>query len=192
MILWTLSLERSPITLPASGLPIFITQARKSCEPEKWDPRTRETADHSLPYIFARALVDGPIRVSSFEDEAVRDPALRPIMAKIKVIPDDAIEAMLPEKTLLRAVATTHDGTRHTCEIVNPLGHPDNPMQDRDIEEKFTALAEPVLGAERSRAAWERWRDVTRSADLARLLELLDLPDLSRFSGTGTPSKEVS
>jgi 2-methylcitrate dehydratase PrpD len=65
-------------------LPIFITQARKSCEPEKWDPRTRETADHSLPYIFARALVDGPIRMSSFEDEAVRDPALRPIMAKIK------------------------------------------------------------------------------------------------------------
>src|SRR4029078_2932419 len=136
-------------------------------EPEKWDPQTRETADHSLPYIFARALVDGPIRVSSFEDEAVRDPALRQIMAKIKVIPDDAIEAMLPEKTFLRAVATTNDGVRHTCEIVNPLGHPDNPMQDRDIEEKFRALGEPVLGAERSRAAWEGWRDVTPSADVA-------------------------
>ena len=147
-------------------------------EPEKWDPQTRETADHSLPYIFARALVDGPIRVSSFEDEAVRDPALRQIMAKIKVIPDDAIEAMLPEKTFLRAVATTNDGVRHTCEVVNPLGHPDNPMQDRDIEEKFRALGEPVLGAERSRAAWEGWRDVTASADVAGLLELLDLPDL--------------
>jgi len=131
-----------------------------------------------LPYIFARALVDGPIRVSSFEDEAVRDPALRQIMAKIKVIPDDAIEAMLPEKTFLRAVATTNDGVRHTCEVVNPLGHPDNPMQDRDIEEKFRALGEPVLGAERSRAAWEGWRDVTASADVAGLLELLDLPDL--------------
>jgi 2-methylcitrate dehydratase len=147
-------------------------------EPEKWDPQTRETADHSLPYIFARALVDGPIRVSSFEDEAVRDPALRQIMAKIKVIPDDAIEAMLPEKTFLRAVATTNDGVRHTCEVVNPLGHPDNPMQDRDIEEKFRALGEPVLGAERSRAAWEGWRDVTPSADVAGLLELLDLTDL--------------
>src|SRR5262249_9482741 len=30
-------------------------------EPEKWDPQTRETADHSLPYIFARTLVDGTI-----------------------------------------------------------------------------------------------------------------------------------
>ena len=36
-------------------------------------------------------------------------------------------------------------------EIVDPLGHPDNPMQDNDIEEKFNAMAEPVLG--RSAAA---------------------------------------
>ena len=115
-------------------------------EPEKWDPKTRETADHSLPYIFARALVDGPIRVASFSDEAVRDASLRPLMAKIKVIPDEAIEALLPEKTVIRVIATTLDGTRHAVEVVNPLGHPDNPMQDQHIEEKFMALVEPVLG----------------------------------------------
>ena len=124
-------------------------------EPEKWDPQTRETADHSLPYIFARALVDGPIRVSSFNDEAVRDPALRPLMQKIKVIPDDAIEALLPAKTLIRVVATTADGARHSVEVENPLGHPDNPMQDHHIEEKFMALAEPV--------AWQRSQRSTRS-----------------------------
>jgi len=144
-------------------------------EPEKWDPQTRETADHSLPYIFARALVDGPIRVSSFRDEAVRDPVLRPLMAKIKVIPDDAIEALLPEKVLLRALATIDDGTRHTCEVVNPLGHPDNPMRDRDIEEKFTSLTEPVLGVVRSRVAWEGWRDIAASPDVAALMNLLDV-----------------
>ena len=144
-------------------------------EPEKWDPQTRETADHSLPYIFARALVDGPIRVSSFADAPVRDPALRALMAKIKEIPDDAIEALLPEKVLLRVVATTDDGTRHTCEIVNPLGHPDNPMQDRDIEEKFTALVEPVLGDARSRAAWESWRGIAAAPDVAALMNLLDV-----------------
>lgn len=144
-------------------------------EPEKWNPQTRETADHSLPYIFARALVDGPIRVSSFQEVAVRDPALRPLMAKIKVIPDDAIEALLPEKVLLRVVATTDEGTRHTCEVVNPLGHPDNPMQDRDIEEKFTALAEPVLGSVRSRAAWQGWRGIAASPDVAALMNLLDV-----------------
>jgi 2-methylcitrate dehydratase len=144
-------------------------------EPEKWDPKTRETADHSLPYIFARALVDGPIRVASFNDDAVRDASLRPLMAKIKVIADDTIEAMLPAKTVIRVVAMTFDGRRHTVEIVNPLGHPDNPMQDRHVEEKFMALAEPVLGPERCRSALNRWWTVCDAEDMSRLTQLLDL-----------------
>ncbi len=143
-------------------------------EPEKWDPQTRETADHSLPYIFARALVDGPIRVSSFEERAVRDPALRPLMQKIKVIADEAIEALLPT-VRLRVVATANDGSRSEVEVENPLGHPDNPMQDHDIEEKFLALAAPVLGEERSRAALEGWWRVADAPDVGALIRMLDL-----------------
>jgi 2-methylcitrate dehydratase len=146
-------------------------------EPEKWDPKTRETADHSLPYIFARALVDGPIRVSSFSDEAVCDSSLRPLMQNIKVIPDDEIEALLPGKTLLRVVATANDGTRHSVEVANPLGHPDNPMQDSHIEEKFVALAEPVIGIERGRVALDRWSRVESSDDVSALMQLLDIPN---------------
>ena len=149
-------------------------------EPEKWDPKTRETADHSLPYIFARALVDGPITVASFNDDAVRDASLRPLMAKIKVIPDDSIEAMLPQKTLIRVVATTLDGTRHMVEVVNPLGHPDNPMQDRHIEEKFIALAEPVLGQEHCRTAIDRWWRVHAIGDVSQLIQMLALNAPSR------------
>lgn len=144
-------------------------------EPEKWDPKTRETADHSLPYIFARALVDGPIRVSSFSDEAVGDASLRPLMAKIKVVADDAIEALLPAKTLLRVEATAIDGRRHSIEIVNPLGHPDNPMRDSHIEEKFISLAEPVLGNSRCRAALDRWWKVPQAEDVGALIRLLDV-----------------
>lgn len=144
-------------------------------EPEKWDPLTRETADHSLPYIFARALVDGPIRVASFSDEAVRDPSLRPLMQKIKVIADDEIEALLPKKTLIRAVATTVGGTRHSVEVENPLGHPDNPMQDSPIEEKFLGLAEPVLGSDRGRRALDAWWRVQHVVDVSALIQLLDI-----------------
>src|SRR5690606_15184623 len=54
-------------------------------EPEKWDPQTRETADHSLPYILARTLVDGTIDLKAFDEPAYKDPSLRPLMAKIHV-----------------------------------------------------------------------------------------------------------
>ena len=114
-------------------------------------------------------------RVASFNDDAVRDASLRPLMAKIKVIPDDSIEAMLPAKTVIRAVAITTDGSRHTVEIVNPLGHPDNPMQDRHVEEKFIALTGPVLGPERCRNALNQWWRVSDAEDVSRLLQLLDL-----------------
>jgi 2-methylcitrate dehydratase len=144
-------------------------------EPEKWDPKTRETADHSLPYIFARTLMDGPITINSFRDEAVRDSSLRPLMAKIKVIPDENIEALLPEKTLIRVKAITISGATYSVEVVNPLGHPDNPMEDPHIEEKFLTLGEPVIGKERCRSALDSWWNVHDAENVSRLIQLIDL-----------------
>ena len=55
-------------------------------EPAKWDPRTRETADHSLPYMLAVALRDGRVTPASFEPARYLDPALRPLMNRIRVV----------------------------------------------------------------------------------------------------------
>jgi 2-methylcitrate dehydratase PrpD len=91
------------------------------------------------------------------------------------VIPHDAIEALLPAKTLLRIEAISIYGQRHAIEVANPLGHPDNPMQDSHIDEKFTSLAEPALGKARCRAALEDWWDVVRAEDVGVLIRLLDV-----------------
>ncbi len=143
-------------------------------EPEKWDPRTRETADHSLPYMFARTLVDGTLTVESFRDKAVLDKALRPLMAKIKVTVDEAIEALLPDMAL-RVVVTTRNGKRHTVEVGNPLGHPSNPMRDEHIGEKFARLAGPVIGKKRAAAALELWWRVRDADDLRPLVKMIDV-----------------
>ena len=143
-------------------------------EPEKWDPQTRETADHSLPYIFARALIDGAITVASFDEALVRDPALRPLMARIKVNVDPEIEALLP-RVVLRVRATARGGSTHAVEVDNPLGHPDNPMQDSDIAEKFRTLCVPVIGQERSEAALDGWMRVAEAGDVGSLMGLVDL-----------------
>ena len=72
-------------------------------EPAKWDPRTRETADHSLPYIFARTLRDGTFGVESFEMDKVLDPSLRGLMNKIRVAFDPVMEAGLSGAGLYQA-----------------------------------------------------------------------------------------
>jgi 2-methylcitrate dehydratase len=143
-------------------------------DPEKWDPKTRETADHSLPYILARALVDGRIDAGSFAESAYREPELRPLMSKIRVRRDEAIDAIYPSTVGIKVLATATDGRSYPLELQNPLGHEKNPMQDKDVSAKFLGVAEPVLGPDRAAAALEQWWDLVRIADVAPVLDLLD------------------
>jgi 2-methylcitrate dehydratase len=145
-------------------------------DPEKWDPKTRETADHSLPYILARALVDGTIDAGSFEESAYRDPALRPLMAKISVRTDEAIDRAYPNTVGIVVDAVTTAGERHHFELENPLGHEKNPMQDKDVSAKFLGVAERVLGADRANAALQQWWNIAQTPDLSKALDLLDRP----------------
>src|SRR4030095_8343723 len=59
---------------------------RTATEAEKWNPQTRETADHSIPYLVAAALQDGEVTPATFSRSRVRDPALRPLIKKLKVV----------------------------------------------------------------------------------------------------------
>lgn len=58
--------------------------------PEKFAPKTRETADHSLPYIVVRAMLDHEIKDSSYSDDALKDPRLVALLKKLTVEEDDA------------------------------------------------------------------------------------------------------
>ncbi len=143
-------------------------------EPAKWDPTTRETADHSLPFIFARALVDGTISLGSFEPVAFLDPALRPLMAKISVREDAAIEALYPARIVMRVEATATDGGRCVFEVDNPRGDSANPMDDDEVAAKFRLLVEPVLGAERTARAFAAWNTIDGGTDLVAAMALLE------------------
>jgi 2-methylcitrate dehydratase len=142
-------------------------------DPAKWQPRTRETADHSLPYIFARAFTDGVLTVASFDAAAYRDPALQPLMAKVRVRADAAIDEVYPDPVVMRIAATDIAGAAHAVEIVNPRGHRRNPMDDAEISEKFLRMAEPILGAKAARALECLWQ-LEREPGLGRLFDLID------------------
>jgi 2-methylcitrate dehydratase len=146
-------------------------------EPEKWDPRTRETADHSLPYIFARTLVDGTMTIAAFEEAAYREPALRPLMAKIRVRRDDEVEAIYPKVVSMKVKATTMNGNTISIFPRDPLGHTNNPMKDEDITSKFRQCVESVLGKTRTAVALESWWNIkdASATGLADALALLDL-----------------
>lgn len=67
-----------------------------AADPEKWDPKTRETADHSLPYLAAVCLREGDVPLSAFSESAIGDRSLRPIMARISISERDELTALGP------------------------------------------------------------------------------------------------
>ena len=152
-----------------------FTVSEIGSDPEKWDPLTRETADHSLPYILARTLVAGTMDLAAFEEPAYRDPALRPLMQKITVRKDEAIQAIYPEVVAIKLDVATTSGERFVLDLRDPLGHTRHPMGDEDINAKFLGVAEAVLGPDRARAALSRWWGLEHLTDLAEALSLLEV-----------------
>jgi 2-methylcitrate dehydratase len=118
----------------------WLTWSEIGSEPEKWDPRTRETADHSLPYLLGVALVDGEIGAGTFALHRIADPALRPIMQRIRIAERKDFTARFPGEFPCRMTATLRDGTRVTGEIAHPPGHMRNPLSDAQLDEKFDRM----------------------------------------------------
>src|SRR5262249_12453923 len=108
--------------------------------PEKWAPRTHETADHSLPYVVAIALIDGTVSPSSYADERLNDGRVLGLMKKITVREDAALTSLFPEKsaTILRVVLKS--GQVLVEKVEYPKGHPKHPVTDEEIESKFRHL----------------------------------------------------
>jgi 2-methylcitrate dehydratase len=141
-------------------------------EPAKWDPRTRETADHSLPYMLAVALTDGRIGPASFEPERYLDPALRPLMSRIRVVPHDEFTRRFPDELVSEIEVALRSGGRFIERAEFPKGHARNPMTDADVVTKFRDLSADVLPSARLDAALDAlWRLET----CERVGSLLDL-----------------
>lgn len=143
-------------------------------EPAKWDPRTRETADHSLPYILAWTLRHGSVDHQAFESASFLDPVLRPVMDIVKVSVDDEIESVFPETVRMRVRAVDDAGREHVVEVENPLGHEKNPVSAADLDAKFLRLCTPRLGADRAEAAVATWRGI-ETRDVRSALDAVDI-----------------
>jgi 2-methylcitrate dehydratase len=142
-------------------------------DPSKYDPRSKETADHSLPYVIAAAIVDRNVTPAQFTDAKIMDPAIRAQLHKVKVTADPEIESVFPALQRVIVAITTTDGRTFDTQLDYPKGDPRNPLTDAEVEAKFDALAEPVLsGAARARVKDAVWNLETLGS-VTELMEML-------------------
>jgi 2-methylcitrate dehydratase len=149
--------------------------------PTRWDPSTRETADHSLPYLLAVMLVDGRIGVrSSFTPERIADQSLRPIMQKISVRENDEFTASFrpPGKGIsgnprMRLTVTDTSGEQFVEEVGFHRGHYRNPMSPDDINAKLDMAAEGVLDDNLRDVIRRAWWTLGEGDDIDKVIETL-------------------
>ncbi len=142
-------------------------------DPEKWQPATRETADHSFPYCVARALLDGHMTLQSFGPTRLQDPAVRDLMKKIRVVRQPEFVNRYPGSMPTRITVRTEAGKTYMRQVDMPLGHPGNPMSDRELEAKFSRLTLGRLHRSRVDRLIEFVWTLDRIKDIGTLMPLL-------------------
>ena len=141
-------------------------------DPEKWEPATRETADHSMPYTVAVALIYGSVAEHHFDDEYLRDPKIRALAKRVKVEASEEAERRMPEAMRCNLKLVTKSGATHTAVVDYHKGHYKNPMSDAEVEAKFRGLAQNVLEpAQADRLLDALWK-IEDAADAGEIVRL--------------------
>jgi 2-methylcitrate dehydratase len=141
-------------------------------DPSKYEPDTKETADHSLPYVIAVAAQDGHVLPESFEDEKLHDPAIRALLPKIKVVADGEIDNLFPKVKRARVTITLQDGSHATHQTDIAKGDPADPMTDDELKAKFLANGRGLLSEDQLGRAIQVTQELEAIEDLQHYMSL--------------------
>ncbi len=142
-------------------------------DPQKWAPATKETADHSLPYIVGIALLEGKIDNSSYTPKKFKDPKIVDFLKKLTVVEDKDLTAMYPEAIANRVTVKLSSGRVISKQVNYHKGHPKNPMSDQDVEKKFRTLTKRKLSENQTKQAMETLWTLEKLNDVSKLISML-------------------
>ena len=141
-------------------------------DPELWRPRTRETADHSMPVSIALALIDGDITGESFDRERFRDDDVLALIGRTEVVVSDEFSSRTPGVRNCRLEAADKAGETHVAHLAWTAEDIARGPGDDEIEDKFHRYAGVLLGPpERTRLLERLWR-LESVDDVADILPL--------------------
>ncbi len=141
-------------------------------DPSKYDPHTKETADHSLPYVVAAAIAERQVTPLQFTLAKIMDPVIRAQLAKVEIVADPEIEKVFPALQRVVVNIRTTDGREFTKQLDYAKGDPRNPLTDKEVEEKFEALAGPVMTPAAQRRAIDAIWSLEKQSSVTGMMRL--------------------
>jgi len=138
-------------------------------EPEKLRPSSRETADHSMSYCCAAALVDGDVTLATFDEDRLSDPKLLDLIDKTKIVDDAELNKGYPKGIPNDVTITCTDGTKVSKRVDFPRGHAGNPMTDDEVVAKFKRMADGVVSEKTAATILDQVWNLDKLSDLTPL-----------------------
>lgn len=162
----------SPDDITEVNVQTFSEGVATMASPDKWRPHNRETADHSMPYGIALALLYGGVELKHFSDEYRQKQEMADMLAKIKVEASAELQASYPEQRRSVVEVVTRSGKKFVEGKSYNRGHPKDPMSDAEIEGKFCSLAQERLGKAKTDQLLGLLWDLENVTNVRRVIEL--------------------
>jgi 2-methylcitrate dehydratase len=144
-----------------------------------WQPETRESADHSLPFVMAVALMEGSLEIRHYDQMYYKRPDVRALMQKIKVRIGEEPVAAWPEVPLNIIDVEMNSGKVVSTKVAYHLGHFKRFMTDDEQERKFRPLAKPLLPERQINDLLACLRRLDEVEQIGELISLTVPPNLS-------------
>jgi 2-methylcitrate dehydratase PrpD len=130
------------------------------------------TAQFSIPYVVSVCLLDRELGPKQLTEGRLGDPLLLSISKKVKVLCDDELNKVYPEKTPSRVEITLKGGRSLMEQVDIPKGDPRDPMTLDDLTEKVKRFAGERDQATLGRVI-EQILDLEHVEDIRALTEII-------------------
>ncbi len=144
-------------------------------EPEKWQPTTRETADHSMPYLTVAALLDGVVTVEQFQKKRYQDPEVVGLLKKVQVKNIPRYTKLYPKWMPSKVTIEFVDGTRISEEVLRPKGYAGRPLTFGEVEQKFSGMAKTHMPESQMKSLVEKIKRLDKVDKLKTLSSVMKI-----------------
>lgn len=140
------------------------------------EPKDTEQAQYSLPFPVAASLVFGKLGPREVSDESLRNKDVLRLSNSMKLIENENYNAVFPEQRYAHVVIELNSGERLTSDRHTARGDPEDHFSMDEIQAKFHAFADPVIGEKRASEIETIIMEMGKSSNLDDLLTALRPP----------------
>jgi 2-methylcitrate dehydratase len=147
--------------------------------------RTKEQADHSLPYLLSVALIDGDVTPAQFKPDRIAKPDVQALLKRVSTRPNHEFTTLYPRKMPAKITIRLQDGTVIEHEVQDYPGLASRPFTWEESVEKFDGLVVGRVDAGLSREI----KDAVLSLESIQARDLVKL--LSRAKAPGREASDA-